>query len=86
MSAKTLESIQPMMMQLSEGDLIKVKEYLKKLLFYSEERVERYNPYTHLSREEIIQQLAVARKHAKEGKVMDAHQASANVRAKYGLK
>ena len=86
MSSKTIESIQPMMMQLSEGDLIKVKEYLKKLLAGSEERVERYNPFTPLSREEIIQQLAIARKHAEEGKVMDAHQASANVRAKYGLK
>ena len=86
MSTNTLDSIQPMMMQLSESNLIKVKEYLKKLLSNSEDRVERYNPFTALSREEIIQQLAIARKHAEEGKVMDAHQASANVRAKYGLK
>lgn len=60
-------------------------QYLKKLLSNLEDRVERYNPFTALSREEIIQQLALARKHAEEGKVKDAHQASANVRTKYGL-
>ena len=41
--------------------------------------------YMPMTREEIIEQLAEARKHAEEGKVMDAHKASMNVREKYGL-
>ena len=36
-----------------------------------------YNPYKHLTREEIVEQLAIARKKAKEKHVMEAHQASA---------
>ena len=46
---------------------------------------EMYNPYKPLTREEIIEQLSIARKHADEGQVLDAHQVSANVREKYGL-
>ena len=44
-----------------------------------------YNPYKHLKREEIVEQLAIARKNAEEGHVMEARQASDNIRAKYGL-
>ena len=35
--------------------------------------IEKHNPYKHLTREEIIEQLAVARKNAEEGHVMEAH-------------
>lgn len=48
-------------------------------------RKELYNPYRSYTREEIIEQLEIARKHAYEGKVMDAKQASFNIREKYGL-
>ena len=85
MSTSTMDAIQPMIMQLSEPDLIKVKEYLKRLISKPEERISNFNPFTPLSREEIIQQLAIARKHAEEGRVMDAHQAAAEIREKYGL-
>ncbi len=44
-----------------------------------------YNPYKPLTRVEIVEQLSLAHEHAQEGKVMDAHQASDNVRKKYGL-
>ncbi len=48
-------------------------------------RKELYNPYRSYTREEIIEQLEMAGKHAYEGKVMDAKQASFNIREKYGL-
>ena len=48
-------------------------------------RKELYNPIGLYTREEIIEQLEIARKHAYEGKVMDAKQASFNIREKYGL-
>lgn len=38
------------------------------------------------TRDELSKQLAIARKHAAEGKVMDAYEASDNVRRKYKLK
>lgn len=38
-----------------------------------------------LTRKEVIEQLAIARKNAEEGRVMETHQASDNVRKKYGL-
>ena len=52
----------------------------------SEYRKERYNPYRSYTRKEIIEQLDIARKHAYEGKVMDAKHASVNIREKYGLR
>ena len=48
-------------------------------------RKELYNPIELYTREEIIEQLEIARKHVYEGKVMDAKQASFNIREKYGL-
>lgn len=52
--------------------------------------VEKYGkkemPVTeNMTREEIIEQLTIARKHADEGMVIEGHQASANIREKYGL-
>lgn len=40
----------------------------------------------HLTREEIVEQLAIARKNAEKGHVMEAHQASDNIRKKYGFR
>ncbi|SEA91029.1 hypothetical protein SAMN05216349_1515 [Oribacterium sp. KHPX15] len=48
-------------------------------------RKEMYNPYKPLTREEVIEQLAIAKKHADEGRVMEGHRASANIREKYGF-
>lgn len=42
-------------------------------------------PYESYSREELIRQLAIAREHYNEGRVMDANKASYNVRKKYDL-
>lgn len=42
-------------------------------------------PYETYTREELIQQLMIAKEHAAEGRVMDAHEASYNVRKKYDL-
>ena len=81
----TYENTVNLVQNLSENDLKKVHEYIRKLLLKKEEKEESYNPFTPLSREEIIQQLAIARKHAEEGHIKDAHQASADIRARYGL-
>ncbi len=81
----TYDATISLMKQLPENDLIKIKEYVSRLLTKPEERVETYNPYKPLTREEIIQRLDTARKHADEGKTMDAKLASANIRSKYGL-
>ena len=65
------------------------KEQIKKVWSFTaampEAREEMFNPYKPLTREDIIEQLSIARKHAEEGKVMDAHEASNRIREKYGL-
>ena len=81
----TYESTISLMKGLPEGDLLIVHDFVNRLLVKSENRQETSNPYNPLTREEIIKELAVARKHADEGKVIDAHEASENVRARYGL-
>jgi hypothetical protein len=81
----TYESTVSMMQNLPEADLLVINEFVKRLSSKEEVRKERYNPYKHLTREEIVEQLAIARKTAEEGHVMEAHQASANIMEKYGL-
>ena len=49
------------------------------------DREENYYPYTPLTRVEIVEKLAVSKRHADEGRIMPAHQASTNIRNKYGL-
>ena len=80
----TYEATVSMMQNLPEADLLVINEFVK-LSSKEEIRKERYNPFKHLTREEIVEQLAIARKNAKEKHVMEAHQASANIRTKYGL-
>ena len=48
---------------------------------------EKYGEFMikYLTCEEIVEQLAIARKNSEEGHVMEAHQASANIRKKYGF-
>ena len=67
------------------GPYVLIKEFIKRINSKDEIRKEIYNPYKPLTREEIIEQLANAKKHANEGKTMDAHRASSNIREKYGL-
>ena len=81
----TYEATVSMIQKLPEADLLVINEFVKRLSSKTAVREERYNPYRHLTREEIIEQLAVARKNAEEGHVMEAHQASDNIREKYGL-
>lgn len=81
----TYEATVSMMQNLPETDLLVINEFVKRLSSKNEVHKERYNPYKHLTREEIIEQLSIARKNAEEGNVMEAHQASNNVREKYGL-
>ena len=59
--------------------------YLNNFRVETGERDKIYNPYKPLNTKEIMDQLATARKHANEGKVMDAHKASEKIREKYGL-
>lgn len=75
----TLEATVSMMKQLPERDLLKIQAFVR--LFFPED----FNPFAPLTEEEIYAQLERSRKHAEEGKLKDARQVSANVRAKYGL-
>ncbi len=81
----TYEATVSMIQNLPETDLLVINEFVKRLSSKNEVYKERYNPYKHLTREEIVEQLSIARKNAEEGHVMEAHQASNNVREKYGL-
>lgn len=81
----TYEATISMMKQMPESDLLVVKEFVRRLSSKTEVRKEQYNPYVALTREEIIEQLSLARKQADSGMIMDAHVASNNIREKYGL-
>ena len=75
----TFDTTVLMMKQLPEEDLLKVHAFVK--LFFPDSS----NPFVPLTEEEIYNQLEEARSHAASGKMKDARQISANVRAKYGL-
>jgi soluble cytochrome b562 len=85
MATDTYEITINKMKEMEDSDLLLIKEFVDRLSSKSEYRKELYNPYRPYTREEIIEQLEIARKHAYEGKVMDAKQASFNIREKYGL-
>ena len=85
MTTSVYESTVLKMRGLEDTDLLVVCEFIDRLSSKNKIRKEMYNPYKPLTREEIIEQLSIAKRHADEGKVMEAHQASANVRKKYGL-
>ena len=75
----TLDATVSMIKQLPERDLLKVHAFVR--LFFPETA----DPFAHISEDEIYMQLERARNHAASGKVKDARQVSADVRAKYGL-
>ena len=85
MNTSTYESTVSMMSGLNDADLLLIKEFIIHISSKEKFRQELYNPYKPMTREEIIEQLAMARKNADEGKVVEGHQASANIREKYGL-
>ncbi|MBO4375377.1 MAG: hypothetical protein J5829_09755 [Lachnospiraceae bacterium] len=81
----TYESTVSLMRGLPDTDLLLVSEFIRRLSSRTEIKREMYNPYKPLTREEIIEQLAIAKKQAEDGEVIDAFQASKNIREKYGL-
>lgn len=81
----TYESTISMMKSLPESDLLIVTELVNRLSNKEIARKELYNPYKPLTREEILEKLAEARKHASEGKVMPASEVAASIREKYNL-
>ena len=85
MATSVYESTVSMMKGMEDTDLLIVKEFINRLASKEQIKKEMYNPYKPLTREEIIEQLSAARKQADEGRVMDAHTVSANIREKYGL-
>lgn len=44
-----------------------------------------YNPYIHITEEEMLVKLETSRKHANQGKYRNADEAASDMRAKYGL-
>ncbi len=85
MEMSTYEATVSMMRDLPDDELLLVKEFIKRITSKDEIRKEMYNLYKPLNREEVMEQLAIARKHADEGMVMEGHRASSNIREKYGL-
>ena len=85
MEMSTYEATVSMIRDLPDNELLLVKEFIKRITSKDEIRQEMYNPYKPLTREEVIEQLAIAKKHADEGRVMEGNRASANIREKYGL-
>ncbi|WP_029200288.1 hypothetical protein [Oribacterium sp. NK2B42] len=85
MEMSTYEATVSMIRDLPDNELLLVKEFIKRITSKDEIRKEMYNPYKPLTREEVIEQLAIAKKHSDEGRVMEGHRASANIREKYGL-
>ena len=85
MTKNVYESTVSMLRGMPDNDLMVVREFINRLASKADIKKEMYNPYKPLTREEIIEQLATARKHADAGLVMDAHEASSNIREKYGL-
>lgn len=70
----TLESTISMLETLPEEDLLAIQAIVKRFV------VKENSPYAPLSKEEMLERLQSARKHADEGKVMDATLVSKNVR------
>ena len=85
MNTSAYEATVSMMSGLDDADLLLIKEFIIRISSKDKYRQELYNPYKPMTREEIIEQLTIARKHADEGMVVEGHQASANIREKYGL-
>lgn len=81
----TYDATISLMKDMTESDLLIIKEFVKRLSSKEDAKKELYNPYKPLTREEIIEQLSIAKMHAEEGRILEAHEASKNVRAKYGL-
>lgn len=53
--------------------------------FEIKKRTTEMNPYVPLTEEELLEKLAVSRKHASEGKLQHADDVVADLRTKYGL-
>lgn len=81
----TYEATISLIKGLSENDLLVVREFVKRLTSKTEITRETNNPFHPMTREEIIEQLAIAHEHADKGMIMEAHKASENIRGKYGL-
>lgn len=71
-----------MLSNLPETDLLKVQDFIR--TFFTSD-TEAAGPYMPLKRDDIVHRLEEARNHVDEGYVNDAHHASDNVRARYGL-
>lgn len=77
----TFESTVEMLRHLPEEDLLAINGLLKRLV----SRAEAEAPGRPLSEEAFFDRLAVARKHADEGKVRPAASVIEDLRARYGL-
>ncbi len=81
----TYDATVSLMKDLSEKDLLDVMKFVKRLTNKYREEEEGFNPYKPLTREEILEQLRIARRQADEGKVLDPYKVVEDIREKYGL-
>lgn len=77
----TLEATVSMLKVLPESELLAIYDMARR--FYIKEALK--NPMEPMTEQQMIDKLAVSRKHAGEGRVMDADVAISKIREAYGL-
>lgn len=77
----TLEATVSMLQELPESELLTIHDMARR--FYMKQTVQ--NPLEPMTEQQMFDKLAVSRKHAEEGRVMDADVAISKIKEKYGL-
>lgn len=77
----TLEATVSMLETLPEPELLAIHDMTRR--FYMKQTAQ--NPLEPMTERQMLDKLSASRKHAKEGKVMDADVAVSKIREKYGL-
>lgn len=77
----TLEATVSMLRSLPEAELLTIHDFTRRLYIKQNKDVE----LKVMTEEEILDKLDTSRKHADEGRVMDADVAVSKLREKYGL-
>lgn len=77
----TLEATVSMLQALPESELLTIHDMARR--FYMKQAIQ--NPLEPMTEQQMLDKLAASRKHAEEGRVMDADVAISKIKEKYGL-
>lgn len=77
----TLEATVSMLETLPESELLAIHDMTRR--FFIKHTAQ--NPLEPMTEQQMLEKLEVSRKHAEEGKMMDADVAISRIREKYGL-